>query len=57
MMNFKLYQGVLSFCCYKPVEMLGVNKGFCCNGCKKEIYSWMDEDLISRKKDLKIEDK
>ncbi len=41
----KLYQGVLSHCCYKPVEMLGVNKGFCCSACRKEIYSWMDEDL------------
>lgn len=44
-MENKLYQGVVSYCCHAPVEMLGVSKGFCCSKCKQELFSWVDEKV------------
>lgn len=42
----KLYQGIVTYCCYKPVLTKGVGEGLFCSGCGKEIGSYMDKEII-----------
>ena len=48
-MENKLYQGIVTYCCHRPVFTKGVGEGLFCSGCEKEIGSYIDKEVSAKK--------